>query len=131
MEITISDIENYLAEIKVAIRANNYRIARNRNRQDNNDLFFEYVMNEALAKDILLSLTPLDFSEILQNEHAGYEHEQLYVFGKEVTLLQRFGSEEETISLYIKFNKLENQYVIVISFHRQKFPLAYPFKQTI
>jgi len=38
------------------------------------------------------------------------------------------GSEEKTVSLYIKFNKLENCFVIVISFHEQKHPLTYYFR---
>lgn len=75
-----------------------------------------------------MSLTAKDFSEILQNEHRGFEHERLYVFGKDVTLLERSGNEEKTVSLYIKFNKLENCFVIVISFHKQKYPLTYYFK---
>ena len=29
---------------------------------------------------------------------------------------------------YIKFNKLESLYVIVISFHKQKYPLNYKFR---
>ncbi len=70
----------------------------------------------------------MDFSEIIQNEHKGFEHESLYVFGKDVILLERNGTEEKTVSLYIKFNKLENCFVIVISFHEQKYPLTYYFK---
>ena len=30
--------------------------------------------------------------------------------------------------LYIKFNKLTNLYVIVVSFHKQDYPLNYRFK---
>lgn len=84
--------------------------------------------DEARAKEIILSLTVMDFSDILQNEHKGFGHERLYVFGKDVTLLERNGTEEKTVSLYIKFNKLENHFVIVISFHEQKHPLIYYFK---
>ena len=73
-------------------------------------------------------LTPYDFSGILQNEHKGYEQERLYVFGKDVTLLERSGSAEKQVSLYMKFNKLENCFVIVISFHEQKYPLTYYFR---
>ena len=47
---------------------------------------------------------------------------------KDVKLLRRFDSGEEQVSLYIKFNKLESRYVIVISFHKQKYPLNYKFK---
>lgn len=128
MDVTINDIETYLFEVKDAIQNERYRIDRNSRRQDNLNLFLDYVIDEEKAKEILLSLTAMDFSEILQNEHHGYEQEQLYVFGKDVTLLERAGNEKQTVSLYIKFNKLENCYVIVISFHKQKYPLSYYFR---
>ncbi|MDD6241974.1 MAG: hypothetical protein PUA99_02435 [Roseburia hominis] len=126
--LKIEEIEAYLNEVKEAIQIGKYRLDRNRKRQDNIDLFLKYVIDEAKAREILLSLTAADFSEILKNEHVGYEHERLYVFGKDVLLLERSGTEEKMVSLYIKFNKLKNCYVIVISFHEQKYPLKYPFK---
>ncbi|MCD8325302.1 MAG: type II toxin-antitoxin system MqsR family toxin [Lachnospiraceae bacterium] len=124
----MEDIEKYLSEVKKAVRNNRYRIDRNRNRQANIDLFLDYVIDENRAKDILLDLTAEDFSGVLHNEHKGFEHELLYVFGKDVKLLERTGDKEKTVSLYIKFNKLENCYVVVISFHEQRFPLSYYFK---
>ena len=114
--------------MKKAVAGNRYRIDRNTRRQANINLFLEYVIDEARAKEIIMSLTVIDFSEILQNEHKGFEHEKLYVFGKDVTLLERTGKEEKTVPLYIKFNKLENCFVIIISFHEQKYPLVYYFK---
>ena len=128
MGIDRKDIEQYLDEVKDAVEKDNYRLDRNARRQDNINLFLDYVIDEAKAKDIILSLTVSDFSEILQNKHVGYEHERLYVFGKDVVLLERNGTEEKTVSLYIKFNKLENCFVIVISFHEQKHPLTYYFR---
>lgn len=128
MDVTIADIEKYLEDVKEAINAGRYRVEMNENRQDNQDLFMDYIVNEEKRKQILLSLTAMDFSEIRHNTHRGYEHELLYVFGKDVKLLRRFGSGEEQVSLYIKFNKLESRYVIVISFHKQKHPLNYKFK---
>lgn len=128
MSINKKDIEQYLSEVKDAVRNDRYRLDRNSKRKDNLNLFLDYVIDEAKAKDIILSLTIMDFSEILQNEHRGFEHERLYVFGKDVVLLERNGTEEKTVSLYIKFNKLENCYMIVISFHEQKYPLTYFFK---
>ena len=116
MNIDQNDIEQYLSEVKEAVE------------KDNINLFLDYVIDEAKAKEIILSLTAMDFSEILQNEHKGFEHERLYVFGKDVVLLERTGTEEKTVSLYIKFNKLENCFVIVISFHEQKYPLTYYFR---
>lgn len=128
MKITQDEIQEYLSEVKAAVKANRYTIAMNQNRQDNRDLFIDYVLDEAGARDILLSLEVEDFSEIIQNEKQGYEHEMLYIFGKDVRLLERFGSAKRLVSLYIKFNKLENRYVIVISFHKQRFPLTYYFR---
>lgn len=98
MDITQNDIDVYLTEVKEAIRNNNYRIERNSRRQDNINLFLDYVIDETMAKDILLGLTATDFSEVLQNEHKGYEHEFLYVFGKDVELLERV---ENAIKQYL------------------------------
>lgn len=128
LRIEKKDIEQYLSEVKEAVRNNKYRLDRNARRQDNINLFLDYIVDSAKAKEIILSLTAMDFSEILQNEHKGYEHERLYVFGKDVILLERNGTKEKIVSLYIKFNKLENSFVIVISFHEQKHPLTYYFK---
>lgn len=116
MIISKQEIEEYLSEVKAAVEAGKYRIARNKNRQDNIDLFLNYVMDEDRAKKILMSLSVEDFSSILHNEHEGFEHERLYVFGKDVKLLERLGTKEKTVSLYIKFNKLEYFFEIVISF---------------
>ena len=128
MGVTYEEIETYLSDVKTAIGNDRYRIENNLKRLDNRDLFWDYVIDEAKAKEILLSLTVSDFLEKIQNEHKGFEHELLYVFGKDVKLLERVGNREKTVSLYIKFNKLENCFVIVISFHKQKYPLKYYFK---
>lgn len=128
LNITQNEIKVYLEEVKEAIQNNRYRIERNSRRQDNIDLFVNYVIDETIAKDILLGLEATDFSEILRNEHRGYEHELLYVFGKDVELLERMGNTSKTVSLYIEFNKMENCYMIVVSLHEQRYPIKYYFK---
>lgn len=128
MNTTKEEIENYLTDIKNAIQNNQYRIERNSRRQDNLNLFVDYVIDEEKAKEILLDLAVDDFSTILKNGHVGYEHERLYVFGKDVELLERVGDANKEVSLYIKFNKLDNFYVIVVSLHEQKYPIQYYFK---
>ena len=128
MNITQNEIKVYLEKVKDAIQNNRYRIERNSRRQDNIDLFVNYVIDETIAKDILLGLEATDFSEILRNEHRGYEHELLYVFGKDVELLERMGNTSKTVSLYIKFNKMENCYMIVVLLHEQRYPIKYYFK---
>lgn len=103
MDVTIADIEKYLEDVKEAISVGKYRVEMNENRQDNRDLVMDYIVDEEKRKQILLSLTAMDLSEIRHNTHIGYEHELLYVFGKDVKLLRRFDSGEEQVSLYIKF----------------------------
>lgn len=80
LNIKKKDIELYLSEVKGAVEKDRYRFDRNTKRQDNINLFLDYVIDEAKAKDIILSLTVMDFSEILQNEHKGFEHEQKHPF---------------------------------------------------
>ena len=128
MNLDKKDIEQYLSEVKKAVENDSYRLDWTAKRQDNINLFLDYVIDEAKAKEILLCLTVMDFSEILQNEHKGFEHENLYIFGKDVTLLERNGTEETVVPLYIKMNNLETGFVIVISFHRQRHPLTYCFQ---
>lgn len=128
MNIERESIEQYLLEVKESVKKDKYRLDHNSRRQDNIKLFLDYVIDEAKVKEVIPDLNTQDFSTILQNEHKGFEHEKLYVFGKDITLLERNGTEEKTVSLYIKFNKLENCFVIIISFHEQKYPLTYYFK---
>ena len=128
MVVTEDEINDYLLKVKDAIKKDKYKLEQNRNRVVNNNLFIDYVIDETKVKNILLKLKAKDFSEILQNEHKGYEHELLYVFGKDVELLERLGGSSRLVSLYIKFNKLDSCYVIVISFHEQKYQMKYCFK---
>ncbi|MFM9414126.1 hypothetical protein ACKQTC_07075 [Peptococcus simiae] len=128
MDITEKEVETYLEEAKALIRDGDYRIARNANRSDNNDLFLEYVLSEAEAEKILLSLSTKDFSEARRNQKEGYGHELLYIFGKKVELLERFGANLVIVPLYIKLNRIENKILIVVSFHKQKYKLIYCFK---
>lgn len=128
MVVDEDNVRKYLIELKKLITAGRYRIDTNSKRQKNSHLYTDYIIDEKKSKIILLDLEVEDFSHILNNEHEGFEHEILYVFGKEIGLTQRFGTEVENVALYIKFNKLGNSYVIVISFHKQDYPLSFPFK---
>ena len=125
MNVTQGDVVNYLAEVQAAVKAGRYQISP---RQKNQELYFDYIFREGDEKAILLSLRAEDFSEAVQNNHEKYPDEILYIFGKDVSLMPRFGQGVKTVSIYIKINKLANQYFIVISLHKQEYPLKYPFK---
>ena len=125
MNVTKSDVEQYLSDVFIAVNAGRYQISP---RQKNQDIYMEYVFTEEDAKKVILSLTVYDFSDAVKNDHPQHPEEILYIFGKDINLMPRYGDSEEKVSLYIKFNKLTNQYVIVISFHKQEYPLTYKFK---
>lgn len=123
-----SEINDYLGEAKKLILDGKFRIALNSNRLTHLSLFDEYLINEESVKSILLNLTVYDFCEKVQNKHANFNHEWLYVFGKEIDLIKRFEEKSEMVPLYIKFNKIEDKFLIVVSFHKQKYPLVYYFQ---
>lgn len=125
MNVTKSDVEQYLSDVFIAVNAGRYQISP---RQKNQDIYMDYVFTEEDAKKVILSLTVYDFSDAVKNDHPQHPEEILYIFGKDINLMPRYGDSEEKVSLYIKFNKLTNQYVIVISFHKQEYPLTYKFK---
>ena len=125
MNVTISEVEEYLSDVFAAVNAGRYQIAP---RMKNQEMYIDYVFTEEDAKKVILSLTAYDFSDAVQNDHLHHPEEILYIFGKDIELLPRYGGNDELVSLYIKFNKLTNQYVIVISMHKQQYPLSYKFK---
>ena len=125
MNLTKSDIDQYLSELFVAIESERYQISQ---RQKNKEIYMDYIFTEEDAKNVILSLTVLNFSDAVRNDHPQYPEEVLYIFGIDIEMLPRYGSSEEIVPLYIKFNKLNNQYVIVISFHKQEYPLDYKFR---
>lgn len=125
MHFEKKDIEEYLQGVWNAIDAGKYQIA---SRPKNRELLIDYVISEKEVVDIIKSLTLMDFSDAVPNDHKGMEHEILYIFGKDIDLLERFENRERTVSLYIKFNKISDQYLFVISFHEQEHPLSYYFK---
>lgn len=123
MNLSIADIEEYLSIVRQAVREDRYEIERNENREENLKLSWQYMLPEEEIKKIIYSLTPLDFSEAVKNRKKRFANEILYVFGKNVNLIERDSGQEKEIELYIKFNKEIDNYVIVISFHEAKYPV--------
>lgn len=123
MNLSIADIEEYLSIVRQAVREDRYEIERNENREENLKLSWQYMLPEEEIKKIIYSLTALDFSEAVKNRKKRFANEILYVFGKNVNLIERDSGQEKEIELYIKFNKEIDNYVIVISFHEAKHPV--------
>ena len=51
LNIDQKDIEQYLSEVKEAVEKDNYRLDRNARRQDNINLFLDYVIDETISGD--------------------------------------------------------------------------------
>ncbi len=129
-DYTKEQINEVLNKIKDCIINNNYTISLNRNRQENIKFINEYNIRSVKQKNILLSIKVEDFCYTLQNIKIGYEHEVLYVFVPQVKLFNA-DDIEEMVNVYIKFNlidKSNENYAVVISFHRLNKPINYKFK---
>ena len=129
-DYTREQINEILNKIKDCIINNNYTISLNRNRQENIKFINEYNIRSVKQKNILLSIKVEDFCYTLQNIKIGYEHEVLYVFVPQVKLFNA-DDIEEMVNVYIKFNlidKSNENYAVVISFHRLNKPINYKFK---
>lgn len=125
LNIGIKEVKVYLEDVKKLVKAKKYVIS---DRDKNRDLFDKYYVDDEIIEEVIFGLTYKDFSYADNNEHPKYKNEKLYIFGKDVLLLSNFTNDEELVSLYIKFNKLDNYYIIVVSFHEQEYPLIYKFK---
>ena len=63
LKIDKKDVARYLSEVKDAVRNGRYRLDRNSKRQDNINLFLDYVIDETKAKNVILSLIFRDSAE--------------------------------------------------------------------
>ena len=80
MNLSVSDVENYLEAVKCAVKAHRYRLDMNAKRPDNRKLFDTYLLTIRDAENIILDLNAMDFSDAVPNEHAGFEHDGIFVF---------------------------------------------------
>lgn len=89
------------------------------------------MISEQRKKDVLLSLEPDDFSEMRISNDEYFNGDILYIFGKEVPLLERYSSNNNIseVELYIKMDYLKEQTVCVVSFHKAEQPMEYAFKE--
>lgn len=114
-DITIQEVESYLAQIRPDIANNKFTISQEnvKNRQFLENT--EYVINQEKIKTILLSLTYKNFCWYQKGENEG---DLLFIFrydGKFIKLVKG-GPAEDTLVIYIKTNKKEKG-TLVLSFH--------------
>lgn len=83
------DINRYLEDTKELFKNNKYIISYNDNRRENYQLIMDYVISEYDKKMILLSITSDNFVKRESNTKEKYHNEIMYVFGKNVDLMNR------------------------------------------
>ena len=114
-DITIQEVESYLARIKPDIANNKFTISQE---NDKNKKFLEsteYIIDQNKIRTILLSLTYKNFCWYQKGEKEG---DLLFIFrydGKFIKLVKG-GPKEDTLIIYIKTNKKEKG-TLVLSFH--------------
>lgn len=132
VDYQIEDVEAVLCEIHDCIRTQNYTMARSQDkRKENNSFIFEFNLSKKKWEAILLGITARDFCHSLNKLKPGYEHEILYVFVPEVSLLNLQG-EREKVAIYTKFNLIDTgkgKKAVVISFHRLNRRIEYLFRR--
>lgn len=94
-------------------------------RDKNEALFSDYIINSRTRKEILLSLTLEDFIKWEYSENTSFANCIVYFFEKTVKLIPRYieDAKEKDVELYIKFTWNDNRdgILVVISFHEKEF----------
>ncbi len=124
------EIDQILDRIQNCIRNGRYTISLNEHRQENIDFINEYNLSSKRQKEILLNINTEDFCHSLQNTKKGYEYETLYVFSKNISLLDIYGNKEN-VDIYTKFNIIKQNngdFTVVISLHKLNKPIAFLFR---
>lgn len=127
---TREQIASVVQTIQDCVRESRFIIAKNQNRQENNDFIREYNLSDKRQKEILLKIKTEDFCHSLQNTKVGFEYEVLYVFCCQEGVFNVDGLKE-TVDIYTKFNIIDlncGKRVVVISFHKRNKLIDYLFR---
>ena len=127
MELKFAEVEKLVAKIKEAIENDMYAIDFSKDK--NASFVSEYLASEERLKNILLGLDVYDYSEARESDSDNFAGHIVYIFGKEATFIEQSNYQPIEVPLYIKLDYISNEFVFVISFHRQEWPLKYAFSK--
>jgi len=122
---TYDEVTDILDKIKMCVTNDRYIFSQGDSRKENIEFIADYGLSETERKNILLRIETEDFCYGLQNKKPGYEHEVLYVFCPQERLT--YGYVTSFVDIYTKFNIVNNNMVVVISFHKRNHPIDYLF----
>ena len=118
------EIEEYLSIVKKQVNRGKYIVLNNGKRESNKKFIEEYRLNSNKQKQMILLLEVADFCYSVDNYN--YPEERLYVFCKEYEL-DNWGIIEK-VEVYIKITLKENNFVVIISFHKPEKKIKKLFK---
>jgi len=125
-EYTYEEVTDILKTIQTYVAGDKFVLSSNVNRLENIEFMDRYNLTTARIKDIISKIETEDFCYGLHNEHSGFEHEILYVFCPQIEL--PYGEKIEAVDVYSKFNIINGERVVVVSFHQRNYPINYLFK---
>ena len=113
----ITKCENFLNQMNLMLKDNETKVDICPHRQKNFIFYYLYNINEDYVRKVLGELTISDLRDVTLNTNPKYPSEDLYVFSKNVVLLNADSREVEE-ELYIKISIDEKGKIITtISFH--------------
>ena len=123
---TYDEVSEILKTIQSCVAGDRFIISQNINRAENIEFITKHNLTMVRIKNIISRIETDDFCYGLRNENIGFKHEVLYVFCPQIELA--YGNTVEVVDVYSKFNIINNERVVVISFHQRNYPIEYLFK---
>ena len=111
---TEDEIEKFIRQFKRLIRNKKFVIPQNVNRKENREFLQKYHLNQKKQMEMLLEIGVFDFCYSVESDKN--QKERLYIFAKKYEL-DKWGILEK-VSVYIKIAIKQDDYTVIISFHK-------------
>ena len=111
---TKEEIEEYLKIVKKSVNADKFIVCSTEKNEKNREFIFKYGLTKNKQKKMLIQLEANDFCYSADNYRN--PQERLYIFCKEYEL-NNWGIIEN-VEVYIKIARKQDDFVVVISFHK-------------
>lgn len=111
---TKEEIEEYLGNVKQSINVGKFVVCTTVKNEKNRKFIERYNLNSNKQKEMLVELEVKDFCYSVDNYNN--PHEKLYIFCREYEL-NNWGIIEN-VDVYIKIVIKQNDFIVIISFHK-------------
>ena len=111
---TKEEIEEYLKIVKRSIKSDKFLVCTTQKNEKNRKFIETYKLDKNKQKQMLMELEVNDFCYSVDNYNNSLE--RLYLFCREY-VLNNWGTIEN-VEVYIKIARKQNDFIVIISFHR-------------